>query len=51
MNLLPQLCDKLKLHLLVISEDLSYHLRYTQVINGTANNILEDYDGCIDKKK
>lgn len=50
-SLLPQLCDKLRLHLLIISEDLSPHLRFLQVINHTADAIVDDGSGYIDKKK
>jgi len=49
--MLPQLCDRLRLHLLIISEDLSPHLRFLQVINHTADPLLDDGQGYIDKKK
>lgn len=50
---LPEICDKLGLHLLMNSEDMSYHFRFVDVINGTANAFLEDpsYPGYIDFEK
>ncbi len=45
------LLDKLKLHLLVLSEDLTYHFKYLQVMKGKVGAILDDGDGNIDKAK
>jgi len=51
MHELPKLCDKLKMHLLVLSEDLSNHIRFNQVMRQEANAILDDGEGNIFKKK
>ena len=48
---MPELCDKLGLHLLMNSEDMSYHFKFVDVINGTANNFLDDGEGYIDFAK
>lgn len=50
-NELPLLCDKMKLHLLVISDDLTYHFKFLDVVNGKAQEILSDGDGNIHKEK
>ncbi len=42
------LCDKLGLHLLMLSENMKYHFKYLDVINGSANSFLDDGEGCID---
>jgi len=51
LGLLPQLCDKLHLPLLVISEDLSPHIRFLQVVHHIAEPLLDDGQGNVDKKK
>jgi len=51
MDYLPNLCDRMHLHLLVISEDIAYQLRYQQVINMEAQKIVEDAEGFVDKEK
>ena len=48
---LAELCDKLGLHLLMNSEDMRYHFKYVDVINGTANKYLDDGNGWIDFAK
>jgi hypothetical protein len=48
---LPELCDKLGLHLLMNSEDMRYHFKYVDVINGTAQTYLEDGNGFIEYAK
>jgi len=45
------LLDKLKLHLLVLSEDLAYHFKYLMVMKGKVNPLIEDGDGNIDRTK
>ena len=45
------LLDKLNLHLLVLSEDLTYHFKYMQVMKGKLGIILDDGEGNIDKTK
>jgi hypothetical protein len=48
---LAEVCDKLGLHLLMISEDMSHHFKFVDVVNGTANNFLDDGEGYIDPEK
>jgi len=48
---LSTVCDKLGLHLLMLSEDMKYHFKYLDVINGSANSFLDDGEGCIDFEK
>jgi hypothetical protein len=48
---LPQVADKLGLHLLMNSEDMSFHFKYVDVINQTANKFLDDGEGFIDFEK
>ena len=45
------LCDKMKLHLLVISDDLTYHFKFLDVVMGKAQEFLADSDGCVDKDR
>jgi hypothetical protein len=45
---LSTLCDKLGLHLLMNSEDMSFHFKFVDVINGTAGKWLDNGDGYID---
>ena len=49
--MLTRLLDKFKLHWYVNSEDLSFHFKFEDVINGKAEEILSDSKGNIDKKK
>lgn len=51
MTQLPELLDKLKLNLLVLSEDLTYHFKFLQVVKGKAEAIFEDGDKGIDREK
>ena len=51
MSELGALCDKMKLHLLVISDDLSFHFKFLDVVSGKAQEFLADSDGCVDKQK
>ena len=51
MSLLPRLCDKLKLHLLVISDDLSFHFKFLDVMTGRAQELLDDGNGNLEKIK
>eukprot|EP00831_Metopus_contortus_P060523 TRINITY_DN5242_c0_g2_i1.p1 TRINITY_DN5242_c0_g2~~TRINITY_DN5242_c0_g2_i1.p1 ORF type:complete len:1020 (+),score=217.71 TRINITY_DN5242_c0_g2_i1:183-3242(+) len=51
LEMLPMLLDKLKLHLLVLSEDLSFHFKYMMVVKGKIGPTLDDGDGKIDKEK
>lgn len=44
-------CDKLGLHLLMLSENMKYHFKYMDVINGSANAFLDDGEGYIDFDK
>lgn len=45
---LIDICDKLKLHLLAIGDDLSYHYKYYDALKGNANKYLSNNDGYID---
>ena len=51
MSTLPVLCDKLGLHLLMNSNDMSFHFKFMDVINETCNNYIDDGSGSIDVKK
>lgn len=51
MTQLPTLLDKLKLHLLVLSEDLTYHFKFLQVMSGKAEELFDDGDKGIDKER
>lgn len=51
MDDLPEICDKLGLHLLMNSEDMSHHFKFVDVINGTASTYLDDGTGFIDLPK
>jgi hypothetical protein len=51
MTVLPLLLDKLKLQLLVLSEDLTYQFKYWQVMRGKTDVLLDEEDGNIDKEK
>ena len=51
MSELPDLLDKFKLHLFVISDDITYHFKYLDVVEMRANQILDDGRGNIDKEK
>lgn len=48
---LEELCDYLRLHLLANSDDMSYHFKFQDIINGTAQDYLNDGSGYIDKEK
>ena len=48
---LEELCDYLRLNLLSNSDDMSYHFKFMDVINGTAQEFLNDGNGNIDKEK
>jgi len=39
------------LHLLMNSEDMSFHFKFVDVINSTANHYLDDGEGFIDFAK
>lgn len=41
----------MKLHLLVISDDLTYHFKFLDVVMGKAQEQLSDGDGNIVKEK
>ena len=45
------LLDKFRMHLLVLSEDLTYHFKYLQVIQGRASPHFDDGEGNIAKAK
>ena len=48
---LPQVCDKLKLNLLMTSEDMAYYFKAQEVFNGRAEGALDDGEGNIDFEK
>lgn len=48
---LEELCDYLRLNLLINSDDMSYHFKFQDVINGSAHGFLDDGNGNIDKAK
>lgn len=39
---LPRLCDKLQLHLACISEDLSFHFKYLDVVFNRTGKYLDN---------
>ena len=43
--MLPEICDKFNLPLLVMSEDLSYHFKYLDVVKGVAETKLSNENG------
>ena len=45
------LLDKLRLHLLVLSEDLAFHFKYMQVMRDKMTTVLDDGENNIDKNK
>lgn len=49
--MLPMLLDKFRMHLLVLSEDLTYHFKYLQVVQGRAAPHFDDGEGNIAKAK
>ncbi len=51
LQMLPMLLDKMNLQLLVLSEDLTYHFKYMQVVKGRVNTLIDDGEGNIDKTK
>jgi hypothetical protein len=44
-------CDKLGLHLLLNSGDMSFHFKFQEVIFGKADTYLDDGNGQIDVRK
>jgi len=48
---LQGVCDYLRLNLLANSDDMSYHFKFQDVVNGTAQTYMDDGDGNIDKEK
>lgn len=50
-GMLPTVCDELRLHLLVISENLAHHFRFLDVVNQRAQNYLQNGSGNIDEDK
>lgn len=51
LTLLPELLDRLNMHLLVISDDLTFHFKYMQVMHGKVGPMIDDGEGNIDKDK
>ena len=50
-DLLPHLCDALNMHLLVISDDMSYHFKLLDLINKKAFTYLQTKNGFINIPK
>lgn len=50
-NELEELCDYLRLNLLINSDDMSYHFKFQDVINRTAHDYIDDGNGYISKEK
>ena len=48
---LEELWDYLRLNLLINSDDMSYHFKFQDVINGSAHSYLDDGSGDISKEK
>jgi len=48
---LPDLCDKLGLHLLMNSEDMSFHFKFMEVVERKCEPYLDDGSGFIDLEK
>ncbi|CAD8086496.1 unnamed protein product [Paramecium sonneborni] len=48
---LPELCDKFELNLWVCSEDLAFQFKFTDIMEGRAQEYLADTSGNIDKHK
>jgi hypothetical protein len=46
-----KLCDVLELPTLALSENLVYHFKYFDMLNGKAKAELEDFNGLISKDK
>lgn len=51
LDLLAALCDTLNMHLLVISDDMSYHFKLLDLINKKAFKFIDDGTGNIDIDK
>jgi hypothetical protein len=51
MDILPKLCDFLNMHILVISEDMSYHFKFMDLCNGKAYEILKNEKDFLDREK
>ena len=49
--MLTRLLDKFKLHWYVNSDNLSFHFKFEDAINGRAEEMLSDENRNIDKKK
>ena len=49
--MLTRLLDKFKLHWYVNSDNLSFHFKFEDVINGKAEVMISDSNGNIEKKK
>ena len=50
-NSVPELCDKYLLHWMCLSDDLSYHFKYLDVINERAKSLLDNGFGVVEKEK
>ncbi len=48
---MAEICDKFGLHLLMNSEDMSYHFKFVDVIQDTYGKYLDDGNGNIDFAK
>lgn len=46
-----ELCDKFKLSWMALSEDLSYHFKYFDVLRGMAAKQLDNGSGNIEREK
>jgi len=47
----PELCDFLGLHLLMNSNDMSFHFKFHEVVNHECEKFFEDPEGNIDFAK
>ena len=47
---MPNICDKFKLHLLIMSEDLSFHFKYNDVIKGVAESKLVNDQNKLERE-
>lgn len=48
---MPELCDECHMHILVISNDMSYHFKFLDMVNGKAFEYLKTEEGFIDINK
>lgn len=46
-----ELCDYLRLNLLLNSDDMSYHFKFKEVVDREAQQYFDDGNGNIDKQK